>query len=72
MNVEVLRWPGDVRRLAELRDLGVPRLLVVSDEDEPPIIDTDKFVANAKRLADYCAANPTVGLITATDKLFGN
>jgi hypothetical protein len=37
MNVEVLRWPGDVRRLAELRDLGVPRLLVVSDEDEPPI-----------------------------------
>jgi DNA-binding response OmpR family regulator len=37
MNVEVLRWPSDVQRLAELRDLGVPRLLVVSNGDEPPI-----------------------------------
>src|SRR5262245_54291252 len=35
------------------------------DEDDPPIIDTQKFVANAKKLGDYCAANPSVGLITA-------
>jgi acid stress chaperone HdeB len=41
------------------------------DEDDPAIIDTDKFVANAKKLGDYCRANPTLGLITATDKLFG-
>jgi acid stress chaperone HdeB len=41
------------------------------DEDDPPIIDTEKFVANAKKLGEYCAANPSVGLITATDKLFG-
>lgn len=41
------------------------------DEDDPPIIDTDKFVQNAKKLAAYCVTNPTVGLITATDKLFG-
>jgi acid stress chaperone HdeB len=40
-------------------------------EDDPPVIDTDKFVANSKKLADYCVANPTLGLITATDKLFG-
>jgi acid stress chaperone HdeB len=40
------------------------------DEDDPPVIDTDKFVANAKKLAEYCVANPTIGLITATDKLF--
>ena len=40
------------------------------EEDDPPIIDTDKFVANAKKLAEYCAANPSIGLITATDKLF--
>jgi acid stress chaperone HdeB len=39
-------------------------------EDDPPIIDTDKFVANAKKLAEYCAGNPSVGLITATDHLF--
>jgi acid stress chaperone HdeB len=42
------------------------------EEEDPPIFDTDKFAANAKKLAAYCAANPTVGLITAADKLFGN
>jgi acid stress chaperone HdeB len=41
------------------------------DEDDPPIFDTDRFEENAKKLAAYCAVNPTVGLITATDKLFG-
>jgi acid stress chaperone HdeB len=41
------------------------------DEKDPPIIDTEKFVANAKKLGEYCSANPTVGLITATEKLFG-
>jgi len=40
-------------------------------EDDPPVIDLDKYLANAKKLGDYCRANPTVGLITATDKLFG-
>lgn len=42
------------------------------DEDDPAIIDTDRFVENAKKLGEYCSANPTLGLITATDKLFGN
>jgi hypothetical protein len=42
------------------------------DEKDPPVIDTDKFVANAKKLGEYCSANPTIGLITATDKLFGD
>jgi acid stress chaperone HdeB len=41
------------------------------DENDPPIIDTDKLVANSKKLGEYCGANPTIGLITATDKLFG-
>jgi acid stress chaperone HdeB len=40
-------------------------------EDDPPVIDTDKYLANAKKLGDYCRANPSIGLITATDKLFG-
>jgi acid stress chaperone HdeB len=39
-------------------------------EDDPPVIDFEKYVANAKKLGDYCRANPTLGLITATDKLF--
>jgi len=40
------------------------------DDDDPPVIDTDRFVANAKKLGQYCGENPTIGLITATDKLF--
>jgi acid stress chaperone HdeB len=40
------------------------------DEDDPPVIDTTKFVANAKKLGEYCSAHPDIGLITATDKLF--
>ena len=37
MHVELVRWPGDPQRLAGLRDLGVPRLLLVSDDAEPPV-----------------------------------
>jgi acid stress chaperone HdeB len=40
------------------------------DEKDPPVIDTDKFVADAKKLGEFCSANPSVGLITAMDKLF--
>ena len=40
------------------------------DEDDPPVIDTTKFVDNAKKLGEYCSAHPDIGLITATDKLF--
>jgi len=41
------------------------------DEQDPPIIDTNTLVDNLKKLNEYCAANPTLGLITATNKLFG-
>jgi acid stress chaperone HdeB len=41
------------------------------EEDDPPVINTEKFTRNAGKLAGYCATNPTIGLITATDKLFG-
>jgi hypothetical protein len=37
MDVELVRWPGDPQRLAGLRDRGVPRLLLVSDDADPPI-----------------------------------
>ena len=40
------------------------------DEDEPAVIDTEKFVANAKELGKYCAKHPDIGLITAADELF--
>jgi acid stress chaperone HdeB len=38
------------------------------DEDDPPVIETNKFVDNAKKLATYCAEHPDQGLITAADK----
>ncbi|GJE56869.1 HdeA/HdeB family chaperone [Methylobacterium thuringiense] len=41
------------------------------DEDDPPVIDTDKLVANSKKLGEFCAKNPTLGLITAADKALG-
>jgi len=41
------------------------------DEQDPAILDTDTMVANLKKLNEYCASNPIVGLITATNKLFG-
>ena len=41
------------------------------EENDPPVIDTDRFVENAKKLGKFCSENPTLGLITATDKLFG-
>ena len=40
------------------------------DEDEA-IIDTDKFVANAKQFGGVCAANPTISIVTAADRILG-
>ena len=39
-------------------------------EDDPPIIDTGQFAANAKKLGDYCTVHPDTPLITAADTLF--
>jgi hypothetical protein len=33
VKVEVVRWPADAQRLAELRDQRVPRLLVMAESD---------------------------------------
>jgi acid stress chaperone HdeB len=40
------------------------------EDDDPPIIDLENYLGNAKRLGDYCRANPDISLIRATDKLF--
>jgi DNA-binding response OmpR family regulator len=37
LDVQVVCWPGDAERLAELREAGRPRLLVVADDAEPPV-----------------------------------
>lgn len=42
------------------------------DQDDPPVIVTDQFVDNAKKLGQYCSEHPDIGLITAADKLFSD
>ena len=42
------------------------------DEDDPPVIETGKFVENAKKLGEYCAEHPDNGLITAADKVLNS
>jgi acid stress chaperone HdeB len=40
------------------------------DEDEA-IIDTDIFVANAKKFGAFCAANPSISIVNAAEKILG-
>jgi acid stress chaperone HdeB len=40
------------------------------DEDEA-IIDTDVFVANAKKFGTYCAANPSISIVNAAEEILG-
>jgi DNA-binding response OmpR family regulator len=49
MNVEVVRWPEEAARVAELRSRGVARLLVVTNTDVPDLSDCleDWVVAGA-------------------------
>lgn len=41
------------------------------DEDSA-IIDTEVFVANAKKFGEYCGAHPTVSIVTAAEKVLGD
>src|ERR1700681_1075078 len=41
------------------------------DEDEA-IIDTDVFVANAKKFGTFCAANPSISIVNAAEKILGD
>jgi acid stress chaperone HdeB len=40
------------------------------DSDEA-LIDTEVFVANAKKFGAYCATNPNVSIVTAAEKILG-
>jgi acid stress chaperone HdeB len=40
------------------------------DEDEA-IIDTDVFIDNAKKFGTFCAANPTISIVNAAEKILG-
>jgi acid stress chaperone HdeB len=40
------------------------------DSDEA-IIDTEVFVANAKKFGTYCAAHPTISIVNAAEEILG-
>jgi acid stress chaperone HdeB len=72
-DIDLSTWTCKQFQSASKDDVGI--ILAWLDgyykqEDDPPVIDTDQFVANAKKLGEYCSAHPDNGLITATDKLF--
>ena len=41
------------------------------DSDEA-IIDTEVFVANAKKFGEFCAKNPTLSVVNAAEKILGD
>jgi acid stress chaperone HdeB len=41
------------------------------EEHDPPVIDTDEFKEDLTKFGAYCARNPTLGIITAADKVLG-
>jgi acid stress chaperone HdeB len=72
-DIDLSTWTCRQFQAANRDDVGVILAWLdgyYKDEDDPPVIDTTHFVANAKKLGEYCSAHPEIGLITATDKLF--
>jgi acid stress chaperone HdeB len=72
-SIDLSTWSCAKFQSADKDDIGV--ILAWMDgyyrgEDDPPVIDTEKFIANAKKLGEYCAAHPETGIITAADELF--
>jgi acid stress chaperone HdeB len=72
-DIDLSTWTCKQFLSANKDDIGVMLAWLdgyYKDEDDPPVINTTQFVANAKKLSEYCSAHPDSGLITATDKLF--
>jgi acid stress chaperone HdeB len=40
--------------------------------DSNAVINFDKFAKDAEKLGKYCGENPSIGLITASDKILGD
>jgi acid stress chaperone HdeB len=71
--IDLSTWTCQKFQAASKDDVGVILAWLdgyYKNENDPPIIDTDKFVANAQKLGEFCSAHPDTGLITATDELF--
>jgi acid stress chaperone HdeB len=72
-DIDLSAWSCKQFLAASKEDVGVILAWLdgyYKEEDQPPLIDTDALVANARKLGQYCAAHPDSALIDATDKLF--
>jgi len=71
--IDLSTWTCEKFQAAPKDDVGIILAWLdgyYREESDPAVIDTEKFVANAKKLGAYCSANPSVGLITAMDAVF--
>jgi acid stress chaperone HdeB len=72
-DIDLTAWTCKQFLTANKDDVGVILAWLdgyYKEEDQPPVIQTEELVANAKKLGEYCAAHPDTYLIDATDKLF--
>ena len=42
-----------------------------ADQDADPVIDFDEMATKSKKLAEFCVKNPTISVITAAEKIYG-
>jgi acid stress chaperone HdeB len=42
-----------------------------TDDDGPAVVNFDKMKEKGAKLGEYCAKNPTIGLITAAEQFLG-
>jgi acid stress chaperone HdeB len=42
-----------------------------ADQDADPVIDFDEMAVKSKKLAQFCVDNPTISVITAAEKIYG-
>jgi acid stress chaperone HdeB len=71
--IDLSTWTCAKFQAADREEIGIILTWLdgyYQDEDDPAVIDTEKFVANAKKLGQFCSEHPDLGLITASDKLF--
>jgi acid stress chaperone HdeB len=64
------------KQFMESGDDGIKMVLTWMDgwykgDSDEAIIDTDAFVANAKKFATYCSANPTISIVNAAEEILG-
>jgi acid stress chaperone HdeB len=72
-DIDLSAWSCKQFLSASKEDVGVILAWLdgyYKEENQPPVIDTEELVANAKKLGQYCAEHPDSDLIGATDKLF--